>query len=353
MYEVIPILKKFERYLRANRGLADHTIRNYLSDSSFLINYLFLQEIDIKNDASQLEVFIHRNIEPSQSKTVQQSHINSEYRSLMRDFVAWLASNKKGSANALAASSITRCLVAVRSFVRFLIEQGEVPEAPLWAPHSGLMRRFSPKNIRHLPDTLSISEANSLMQISILPNEKSPNSKIRISNSIRDKAILEILYGSGLRVSEVVALNIGDINLEQKSIRVKGKGSKVRVVPMGSAAQKSYKHYLSKVREKHQDQTKDGNSVFLNSRGGRLSQRSIHSIVRYRAKAAGINKHVHPHTLRHSFATHLLDGGADLRIVQELLGHSSPVATQVYTHVSKSESRRVYMESHPLARGQK
>ena len=351
MGKLPPVLKRFEKYLRANRGLASYTIRNYLSDSTYFIKYLAVHGIDIEEDGSQLKLFIQRHSLLTSTQANKQIQINAEYRSIMRDFVAWLSGIEKASKKTLSPLSVTRCLVAVRSFMRFLINQGDVPEAPLWSPHSGLMRRFTPKTVRRLPDTLSVIEASALMEIPI-PNSSTMKPRI-IAHSIRDKAILEILYGSGLRVSEVVSLNIGDVNLAQENIRVKGKGSKFRVVPIGSSALKSYKQYLQSARSNFLSTGVNTDSIFLNTQGRRLSQRSIHSIVSKRAKIAGITKNVHPHTLRHSFATHLLDGGADLRIVQELLGHSSPVATQVYTHVSKGEARRVYLKSHPLAREQK
>ncbi|MCH8200030.1 MAG: tyrosine-type recombinase/integrase [Chloroflexi bacterium] len=167
---------------------------------------------------------------------------------------------------------------------------------------------------------------------------------------MRDAALLELLYGSGLRVSEAAGLDLDAVSLDRRTVRAFGKGSKTRVVPLGRASVRALRGYVREGRPALAAAS-SGRALFLNRRGGRLTARSIQAIVRRHAAAAGLRDDVHTHTLRHSFATHLLDGGADLRVVQELLGHSTPAATQVYTHVSQAEARRVYLASHPLARG--
>ena len=166
-------------------------------------------------------------------------------------------------------------------------------------------------------------------------------------NGLRDAALLELLYGCGLRVSEAANLDRENVSLEESTVRIWGKGAKERQAPLGSKARNALNAYLNWRRRRHES-TKTG-PLFRNSRGGRLGARSIQRIVRNYAKRSGLREDVHPHTLRHSYATHLLNGGADLRIVQELLGHSTPSATQVYTHVSQQEARRVYLAAHPLA----
>jgi len=166
---------------------------------------------------------------------------------------------------------------------------------------------------------------------------------------IRDRALLELLYAAGLRVSELENLNLEQLNMETNEIRVWGKGSKERVVLIGAPAAQALNNYLADNRPVLMGKQKT-NAVFLNQYGGRLPARRIQKILDRCARKAGIEKRVHPHILRHTFATHLLDGGADLRVVQELLGHAQLATTQVYTHVSQSQARKVYQSAHPMAR---
>jgi integrase/recombinase XerC len=165
----------------------------------------------------------------------------------------------------------------------------------------------------------------------------------------RDRALLELLYASGLRVSELVNLTLGQIDLDSNEIRVWGKGSKERVVLMGEPAAEAVRNYLDQGRAKLLAEKKS-KSLLLNRYGQRLPERSVQRILQQYAKKSGIGKRVHPHMLRHTFATHLLDGGADLRVVQELLGHARLSSTQIYTHVTKSQARKVYLSAHPLAK---
>lgn len=165
----------------------------------------------------------------------------------------------------------------------------------------------------------------------------------------RDRALLELIYAAGLRVSEARDLNISGVNLETRELRVTGKGSKQRVVLIGIAARDALALYLREVRPKLANRA-SGMALFLNRFGGRLSQRSVQQKVRKYAGKVGLGSGVHTHTLRHSFATHLLEGGADLRVVQELLGHSSPATTQIYTHVTASQAKEVYLAAHPRSK---
>lgn len=197
------------------------------------------------------------------------------------------------------------------------------------------MARLTPKPVQRLPDLVSVAEAERLI-----------NAPLQASNkdyALRNVAVLELLYGCGLRVSEASDLDVEQLSLsDEPSVRVQGKGSKERQVPLGRQARNAIKAHLARSGS-------SSGPLFKNARGNRLSSRSIQHIVKLSARKAGLRETIHPHTLRHSFATHLLDGGVDLRIVQELLGHSTPSATQVYTHVSQSEARRAYLNAHPLA----
>jgi integrase/recombinase XerD len=167
--------------------------------------------------------------------------------------------------------------------------------------------------------------------------------------ALRDRALLEVIYGAGLRISELVGLNVDDVDLDEKSIRVLGKGSKERLVPMGKLAVRALAAYVTRGRPALASNATRG-ALFLNARGGRLTRQGCTKILKRYVARAGIDKRVSPHTFRHSFATHLLEGGADVRVVQELLGHSSVATTQIYTLVTKQHLREVYRSAHPRAR---
>ncbi|MDA1035514.1 MAG: tyrosine-type recombinase/integrase, partial [Chloroflexi bacterium] len=226
-----------------------------------------------------------------------------------------------------------------------LIDRKRLPDSPLWQPRSTMMRRYSPRPTRRLPDIVSTTDAVKLVEA---PSATETTDPKRHAAALRDRALLELLYGSGLRVSEVAGLNRRDVSVGSRTTRVWGKGSKARMMPLGKPALDAISHYEHDGRPTLVNGT-SGEALFLNQRGGRLTARSVQAMVQRYAEQVGIRAGVHPHTLRHSFATHLLDGGADLRIVQELLGHSTPSATQVYTHVSQAEARKVYLSAHPLA----
>lgn len=234
----------------------------------------------------------------------------------------------------LARNSLLRKLSAWRSFLRFLCREGVLKEHPLRGVSS-------PRREKRLPRVLYQGEAGRLMEA---PRASDP---LRI----RDRAVLEVLYASGIRISELVGLDIGDIDLHGGYIRVFGKGSKERVVPLGEHAVKALKAYLRRGRPqllKEHGGRLEG-ALFLNKSGKRISARGIRGVVKSYAVKAGIAGRVSPHTLRHSFATHLLDGGADLRTVQDFLGHARLSTTQVYTHLSKERLKRVYNKTHPRA----
>ena len=340
-----PLLTAYERHLRAARALSPATVRNYVVDVGPFVEYLEGQSLELGDKAEGLRRFVERN---------GASRAAREYRALVRDYVAWLGAEPRYGGKGIAPRSIARTLAALRTFVRWLIDEGKLPDAPLWAPRSGMLRRFAPKIPRRLPATVSVREAAELVEAPRARFEprgdEGEGGERRLALALRDAAILELLYGAGLRVSEVIGLDVGDVAPAKRSVRVLGKGAKERQAPLGRPAAAAVKAYAQHGRGELAREGGGGGALFLNASGGRLSQRSVQSMVRSYAARAGLDKRIHPHVLRHTYATHLLDGGADLRIVQELLGHSTPVATQVYTHVSRGEARRVYMNAHPLAR---
>lgn len=329
-----PLVAEYERNLRSTRALSDATVRNYAADVAPFAQYLAEQDIRLGADAASLSAFVRRGGEAGAAR---------EYRSLVRDYVAWLLERRPVESGRAAGSrghsraSVHRLLASLRSFMRYLIERRLLPDAPIWRPNSTLMGRLTPKQERRLPDLVSVPEAARLVE--------SPGGGQDEPNALRDAALLELLYGCGLRVSEASGLDRGNVDLRERTVRILGKGAKERQAPLGAKALNAVRAYLD-----GQEGPRSGASpLFRNARGDRLSARSIQRIVGRHAKRAGLREDVHPHTLRHSYATHLLDGGADLRIVQELLGHATPSATQVYTHVSRNEARRAYLAAHPLA----
>jgi integrase/recombinase XerC len=232
----------------------------------------------------------------------------------------------------LAKVSIACKLSAIRSFFRYLVREEILPTNPAQATSS-------PKLDRRLPSFLTLEQVVRLLNA---PDLSTPQGR-------RNRALMELLYASGLRVSELVNLNLEQVNLDSREIRAWGKGAKERVVLMGKPAAEALRLYLEQDRPKLLKEKKT-NALFLNQYGGRLAQRRVQKILESYANIAGIDKRVHPHLLRHTFATHLLDGGADLRVVQELLGHADLSSTQIYTHVTKSQARKVYLAAHPMAR---
>jgi integrase/recombinase XerD len=244
----------------------------------------------------------------------------------------------------LAPSSVARCVTAVRGLHAFWMVEGDAPSDPAAAvtpPAAG----------RRLPHGLTVDEVNRVLGAASVGENVT---------SLRDRALLELLYGCGARVSEAVGLDVDDLHLEEAgaqhdqgqegSVRLFGKGSKVRVVPLGSYAVTASQAYLVRARPLLARAGQGTPALFLNSRGGRLSRQSAFTVIRTAAQRAGLSRPISPHTLRHSCATHLLNGGADIRVVQELLGHASVSTTQIYTHVSTQHLREVYATAHPRAR---
>ena len=299
------LFNKYISYLELERNVSAYTIRNYTTDlyGSKKIKgfFTFLKEKEV-------------------------SSLGEVDRTVLRGYLSYLVGQ------GIVKASIARKLSAILSFYRYLLREGILKTSPI-------ERASSPKLDKRLPSFLTAEEINRLLNT---PDLSTPQGQ-------RDRALLELLYASGLRISELVRLDLGRVNLDTRELRVWGKGSKERVGLIGRPAAEAITNYINEGRDRLKGRRKTS-ALFLNRDGGRLTARSIQLMLEHYAKLAGINKRVHPHTLRHTFATHLLDGGADLRVVQELLGHARLSSTQIYTHVTKSQARKVYLSAHPMAR---
>lgn len=297
------LAKAYRSHLIAERNLSENSIRAYLADLESLL--LHINKLGV-SEFAELEL----------------NHIRS-----------WLANlSTKGAAR----SSITRRVVSIRAFT-------------YWGARSGWLSRdigkdlIAPKLERSLPDVLDIeSAALTIKALEVRAQEEES------ASSLRDLALVEVLYGSGIRISELVGLDLGDIDRQRSTIKVMGKGSKERVVPLGQPALTAVDNWINKGRAELVSEA-SGSALFIGSRGKRIDQRVARSIVYQAMEAIGSDKKLGPHTLRHSAATHLLEGGADLRTVQEILGHSSLATTQIYTHVSQERIKKAYEQAHPRA----
>jgi integrase/recombinase XerD len=298
--------ERFLDHLAVERGLSQNTLDAYRRDLGRYVG--FLRQRDVVDVAAVDE-------------------------QMVRSFVASLSASTHGpEAAPYRATSVARTLSAVRSFHRFLVREGVTDRDPA-------ARVVSPRLPRSLPRPLPVDDVRRLLEA---PDEGSPG-------GVRDRAILELLYGSGLRISELTGMDVDDLDLEEGSLRVLGKGGKEREVPLGSFGREAVRAYLTRGRPALATAASRG-ALFLNARGGRLSRQSCARLLGRYVRLAGIDRRVTLHTLRHSFATHLLEGGADVRVVQELLGHASVATTQIYTLVTARHLREVYDESHPRAR---
>jgi len=292
------VFDKYIAYLEVERNASPYTVRNYTTDLLDFFHFVKDRGIDSLKDVDK--------------------HV-------LRDYLAHLMERS------VVKASIARKLSAIRSFYRYLAREEILPVNPV-------QETSSPKLDKRLPSFLTTDEITRLLEV---PDQSTPQGQ-------RDRALLELLYASGLRVSELVGLNLEQVNLDTREIRVWGKGSKERVGLMGEPAATALIAYLEQGRTQLIGRKKS-NALFLNRYGERLTERRVQRILEKYASTVGIGRRVHPHMLRHTFATHLLDGGADLRVVQELLGHASLSSTQVYTHVSKSQAKKVYLSAHPMA----
>lgn len=266
-----------------------------------------------------------------------QSQLSTVEQVSPRDLSKFAARLREGDSQhpPLAVSSAARAVVAVRGFHRFAHSEG-------WSPTDPAAGVKPPAPPQRLPKALSVDDVERLL---------AGAGEGQTPRELRDRAILEVLYGTGARISEATGLDIDDLDLEQGSVRLTGKGSKQRIVPLGRYAAAALEAYLSSGRLELVRASAGTPALFLNFRGGRLSRQSAWTVLRTASERASLQPAVSPHTLRHTYATHLLDGGADVRVVQELLGHASVTTTQIYTLVTVDRLREVYAASHPRALG--
>lgn len=293
-------------HLDVERGASRHTLSAYRRDLGRWSAYLSSVGVERPQD-------------------VRETHVT--------EFLARLREGDGGHAP-LAATSAARTLVSVRGLHRFLALEGVLEADPA--------RRVSPPRApARLPKAIPVEDVERLLEAASVGDTPA---------SLRDRALLEVLYGTGARISEAVGLDVDDVAGEEGVVRLRGKGGKERIVPLGSYAAAALDAWLVRGRPTFAVRGVGTPALFLNTRGGRLSRQSAWSVLRACAERAHVPGHLSPHTLRHSFATHLLEGGADVRVVQELLGHASVTTTQIYTLVTVQRLREVYAQSHPRAR---
>lgn len=291
-------IEDYLHYLQVERGLSANTIQSYRQD---------LQEADAffktqTKSIAEIDQFVILNF----LEQLQQQH--------------------------KARNTVIRVVSTLRRFFQYLVQFGVIKDDPM-------LKVDSPKKAQTLPDVLTVAQVNQLLS---MPNI---NQKL----GIRDRAILETLYATGLRVSELVNLKLGDLHLPMNLLQTIGKGDKERIIPISDVAVDWLNRYLTTTRVALLDGKPNTEFIFLNAHGRQLTRQAIWLMIKKYVNQAGIKRHVTPHTLRHSFATHLLENGADLRIVQELLGHSDISTTQIYTHVSHQHLTEVYNKYHPRA----
>lgn len=298
-----PIIQDFLQACEKERGLSPHTVRGYRMDILLFASW-------VQKSFGEFTPTLLESLKP-------------------KDLRSFLAIRKK---TLHAGSSLRRAQSAMRAFFRHGIQRKIFSRDPMQTVDT-------PRSIRSLPHVLSASEAEHLLG--------APGNSLL---GARDRAILEVLYGSGLRVSELTTLDIASVDLGNRTLRVLGKGRKERIIPLSPPAKRVIEEYLGR-RFSELPQTRENPHLFLNRFGGNLTPRSVARMIDKHALQSDMMKKVRPHALRHSFATHLLDGGADLRAVQEMLGHASLSTTQIYTHLSQERLRKVYQSSHPRAGG--
>ena len=296
----------FLNYLAVEKGFSENTVVAY------------------RNDLYQLASFV-------EEEAARRGAIPRTWAGFSRQgMLSYLLNLKERS---YAATTLARKVAAAKSFFGFMVAEGNMKDNPT-------QNISSPKVGRSLPKPISISQVRRLLE---------QPSKLSTLEAKRDRAMLELLYASGMRVSELVSLNLGDVNTEEGNVRCFGKGYKERLIPIHPRAALAVADYIKEARPRLAHNV-DEKALFLNQRGERLTRQGLWQILKGYAKSAELDTEVTPHTLRHSFATHMLSGGADLRSVQELLGHANISTTQVYTHLTTEHVRRTYEKSHPRAK---
>ncbi|MBR5661808.1 MAG: tyrosine recombinase XerD [Bacteroidales bacterium] len=283
------ILSDYSYYLRIERAMSPNTVEAYSSDVEAFFDWVGIEPADVSS----------------------------------KDILDYLAANDR-----LSKRSQSRLLSSLRSFFDWLVLEGDRKDNPCDAVDS-------PKLGRYLPEVLSVEEVSAIIG----------SVDLSTWNGKRDRAILEVLYGCGLRVSEVAGLKISQLYMDEGFVRIVGKGDKERLVPIGEMAVSAIQEYLASRPEPASPQYDD--ILFLNRFGKTISRVALFNMVKRQAMAAGVNKEISPHTFRHSFATHLIENGADLRVVQEMLGHESILTTEIYTHIDSSTWQRSILEHHP------
>lgn len=297
-------------------------LEEYLTSLEIEKGYSENTRVAYKNDLHQFLNFLETQADP---KVKSWNEVKKEH------LVAYILNLKKE--REYASTTVARKVAAIKSFFHFLVADGLIRDDPT-------ATLDSPRVKKYLPRAISQEDVEKLLEAA---------SKTDTPRALRDRTILELLYATGMRVSELVALNVGDVDLASASVRCFGKGGRERVIPIYERAAQAIDEYLNKGRI-HLLRDSAQKALFLNQRGQRLTRQGLWLIVKGYVKEAGIQAQVTPHTLRHSFATHMLRGGADLRDVQELLGHANIATTQVYTQVSNERLREVYDEAHPRAK---
>ena len=300
------LLPRYRAFLEGQRGLSENTVRIYMADVDSFRAYVTQEGLSLADMDRQT----------------------------LRGYLAWLATSAKDGSSGYARVSIVRKLTALRSFYRFLAQEGYFRTSPV---PTG--RNFQVKVEKALPTFLGKQEVTRMLD----------SVDATTTLGLRDRAILEVLYSCGVRLAEIQGMDIQDLHFQRREILVRGKGSKERLVLFGQHAEATLTRYLAEARPLLA--TANSPALFLNRYGERLSRRSIEKLVRRYAALAGLRDGIHTHTLRHTFASHMLEGDADLRVIQELLGHSSPTTTQVYTHITKQEARNAYLNFHPRSDG--
>lgn len=300
MFQMEDRLKDFIHFLIVEKGLAKNTIVSYQRDLKSYVNYMkTIEKLTSLNDVQRVQI-VH--------------------------FLGYLRDQKKSS------KTIARHIASIRSFHQFLLREKAVDQDPS-------VHIETPQLERTLPKVLSMQEVELLLDAPVKNDQY----------GLRDKAMLELLYATGIRVSELIGLDTGDAHITMGFVRCIGKGNKERIIPIGKTAADAIQKYLNEGRPKFISKKHKDEALFLNHHGKRLTRQGFWKILKRLTNEAGIEKDLTPHTLRHSFATHLLENGADLRAVQEMLGHADISTTQIYTHVTKTRLKDVYSQFHPRA----